>query len=108
MCLQSINNVFESWSLSFCIQMPNKISIEKYHIQVLSKTAYIMRNHLSLAAVIEHHKLSGINSGLCSRSASYRFSSQTLLVTDVILTHPFDLYHTFKSDSLRAWAQLNV
>jgi hypothetical protein len=32
-----------------------------------------------LAAVIEHHKLSGINSGLCSRSASYRFSSQTLL-----------------------------
>ena len=44
--------------------------------------------------------------GLCSRSASYRFSSQTLLVTDVILTHPFDRYHTFKSDSLGAAERL--
>jgi hypothetical protein len=44
--------------------------------------------------------------GLCSRSASYRFSSQTLLVTDVILTHPFDQYHTFKSDSLGAAERL--
>ena len=44
--------------------------------------------------------------GHCSRSASYRFSSQTLLVTDVILTHPFDRYHTFKSDSLGAAERL--
>jgi hypothetical protein len=44
--------------------------------------------------------------GLCSRSASYRFSSQTLLVTDVILTHPFDRFHTFKSDSLGAAERL--
>jgi hypothetical protein len=44
--------------------------------------------------------------GLSSRSASYCFSSKTLLVTDVILTHPFDRQHTFKSDSLAAAKRL--
>jgi hypothetical protein len=44
--------------------------------------------------------------GLCSRSASDQFSSHTLLVTDVILTYPFDRNHTFKSDSLGAAKRL--
>jgi hypothetical protein len=48
--------------LSLCIQMPNFISIEKHDTRVLSKTADIMRNHLNLAAAIEHPELSGINS----------------------------------------------
>jgi hypothetical protein len=43
---------------------------------------------------------------LCSRSASYQFSSHTRLVTDFILTHPFDQHHTFKSDSLGAAERL--
>jgi hypothetical protein len=42
--------------------MPNYFSFEKHHTRVLSKTANIIRNHFNLAAMIEHHESSGINS----------------------------------------------
>ena len=35
-----------------------------------------------------------------SASNTYRFSSQTQLITDVTLTHPFSASHVFKPDSL--------
>jgi len=35
-----------------------------------------------------------------SASSTYRFSSQTQLITDVTLTHPFSALHIFKPDSL--------
>ena len=37
---------------------------------------------------------------LCSCSATYRFSSQTLLITDVTIVHNFAGDHAFKADSL--------
>ena len=38
--------------------------------------------------------------GLSARSATYRFSSQTLLITDVTMVHNFSADHVFKADSL--------
>ena len=35
-----------------------------------------------------------------SASTTYRFSSQTQLITDVTLIHPFSALHIFKPDSL--------
>jgi hypothetical protein len=56
MFLQLICIVFKPWILSFCIQMPNYISIETHHTLVLSKTVYSMRNFFNLALAIEHHE----------------------------------------------------
>ena len=38
--------------------------------------------------------------GISNRSATYRFSSQTLLITDVTIVHNFSSQHIFKTDSL--------
>ena len=38
--------------------------------------------------------------GLSNRSATYRFSSQTVLITDVTIVHNFSSQHIFKADSL--------
>ncbi len=36
-------------------------TIEKHHTRVLSKTTYIVRNHLNLAAAIEHREWNQFN-----------------------------------------------